>query len=138
MLKKLTLLVKHALSYLPSKLPTGTTELQSWMDSIIELAGPLADKRSMEFVISSTLLHYDTKLGGYIPKRYFVRRLFHSAACQLAHYKFQEIKVAQAEELEAAKKAATEAEVAKQSVAVTAPTQESVPTDALAVQKTTN
>ena len=101
---KLRSLLNNVLAFFPSRLPLGAVEFQEWMDSIVELAGPLADKRSMEFVITSTLLHADIKSGGYIAKRYFVTRLYRSAATQLAHYKFQEIKLAQAEEQEAKKK----------------------------------
>jgi hypothetical protein len=85
------LLLKKILSYLPTKLPVGLTEFNTWADSIIELSGQFADRDSMVFAISSILIHADSKYGA-LPKKYFVDRLRKSAANQVASQAFQDIK----------------------------------------------
>lgn len=100
MLYKIKLAIRRLLMFIPTRLPVGASEYQTWMDEIIELTGPIADKRSMEFVISSTMVHADVKRVARIPKYYFVARLIKAAANQCAHYKFQEIKMQQAEDAE--------------------------------------
>ncbi len=99
---KPTLILKHIRSFFPSKLPTGMTEINQWLNDIVELAGPIANERDMHFVLCSILIHADIKYGS-LPKRYFVTRLIKSAANQVASKVFQDIKIAQAEELEAQK-----------------------------------
>lgn len=102
-------LLKIIRSYFPSKLPTGMTEMNKWLDDIVKLTGPIANERDMHFVLCSILIHADVKFG-YLPKRYFVTRLIKSAANQVASQIFQDIKLKQAEEIEAAKVAAAEAQ----------------------------
>ncbi len=41
---------KRLLAYLPTELPVGMTTLNSWLDDIVELAGPIADRDSVVFV----------------------------------------------------------------------------------------
>lgn len=112
----LTYWFKHVLSYFPSRLPVGMTEFNKWLDDVVALAGPIASERDMHFVLCSILIHADVRYG-YMPKRYFVTRLIKSAANQVASQVFQDIKLAQAEEQQAAK---------NQPVAVTAPSESAV------------
>lgn len=92
-------------SYFPTKLPVGLTAFHKWADDIATLTGPIADETSMKFAISSIVIHADAKHGS-LPLQYFVRRLRKSAANQVASQVFQDVKLAQAEAAEAAKKAA--------------------------------
>lgn len=98
------LLLKRIASYFPTKFPVGNTAYEAWLTSIIELAGPFADKDSMDWAISNMGLHLDSKVDRK-PKQYFVRCLRKAAFNQLASHKFQSIKEKQA----AAQKAAEEA-----------------------------
>lgn len=70
-------------SYLPTKLPTGMTEFNSWMESVLELAGPIADRESMVWLISHEIMHIKSGTDA-VPKRYFVKVLRKFAANQLA------------------------------------------------------
>lgn len=88
------LLLKRVLSRFSTKLPVGATEFEKWADSIIELSGQFADRDSMIFAISSTLIHADAKHGS-LPKAYFVNRLRKAAANQIASQMFQDIKLRQ-------------------------------------------
>jgi hypothetical protein len=49
-MKQLRLLTKRLLAYLPSRFPTGMTELNKWIDDIVELTGPIADRDSIVYV----------------------------------------------------------------------------------------
>lgn len=94
MKKALKLLLLRLQSHFATKLPVGTTAFDKWSDSIIELAGPMADRDSMRFAIASILIHADAK-HGKLPKAYFINRLIKSAANQVASQVFQDIKKAQ-------------------------------------------
>lgn len=95
-------LIKKALSYLPTKLPTGMTEFDTWSDSIIELAGAFASSDSMKFVLadmiqrlgSSKSSKYGTMFG-YVPKHHFVLGLTSAAAKQIAGQVFFDLKTKQ-------------------------------------------
>lgn len=87
--------LKRILSYFPTRLPVGRTELNRWCADIVELTGNLADETSMRFALASILIHADAR-HGYLPKKYFVDRLIKSAANQVASQIFQEIKEEQA------------------------------------------
>src|ERR1700677_3822792 len=86
-------------------LPVGKTEMQAFMDDLIQLAGNYADKTSMEFAIASVLMHAPSDKGS-LSKRYFLDRLRKSAANQVASQVFQDIK-----EQQAAAQAAAQAKV---------------------------
>ena len=101
-------LLKLLRSYLPSRLPVGTTEFNEFADSIIELSGQFADQDSMRFAIASILIHADARHGS-LSKQYFVQRLIKSAANQVASQAFQDIKIRQQEALAAAQKQEAEA-----------------------------
>lgn len=117
---KTPLFVKRALSHFASPLPVSLPQYNTFIDDIIELSGQYADRTSMEFAISSILIHADSKHGS-LPKKYFVDRLRKSAANQVASQVFQDIKNAQQKAVEAQKTA----ELAKQAE-VTATSTEAV------------
>jgi ERCC4-type nuclease len=94
-------LIQYLLSYLPTRLPVGVTEFETWSDSIIELTGPLADRDSMKFALASMVIHRNPNLG-YATKRSFVNGLIKSASNQVCSQVFQDIKKRQQEALEAA------------------------------------
>lgn len=102
-------LIKRLLSLFPSKLPVGRTAFSKWVDDIVELSGPLADRDSMEFVLSSAIQHASSNRG-YVPKNYFVNTLIKAAANQVAAQVFQDIKIKQQKAVEDQKAA----ELAKQ------------------------
>lgn len=112
------LLLKRLLSRIPTSLPVGLSEFETWSDSIIELSGTFADLDSMKFAIASILIHADARHGA-LPKNYFVSRLRKSAANQIASQIFQTIKTQQAEkqkqaEVTAAQESATTSDVTVQ------------------------
>lgn len=99
-------LITRISAYLPTKLPTGMTEYQSWLASILELAGPIADKMSMEWVISNEVMVIKSGQDR-IPKIFFVKRLRKFAANQLAASYVNQLKEQQKAAEEAAKAEAT-------------------------------
>jgi hypothetical protein len=101
----------HILAYLPTKLPIGMTEYHAWLASILELAGPIADKMSMEWVVSNEVMVIKSGQDR-VPKMFFVKRLRKFAANQLAASYVNQLKEQQKAVEEAAKAAATAKEVA--------------------------
>lgn len=103
------LCIKRILSRLPTPLPVGMTEFETWSDSIIELlpkgleAIPREDK---QFVLASSIQHLGQNKNK-VPKHYFISLMHKAAASQVAGQVFTNIKEAQkirqAEELAAAK-----------------------------------
>lgn len=91
-----------ALSYLPSKLPVGLTEFNSFSDSIINLSGEFADRDSMKWAIASQIMHLPPQKST-ASKQYFIRSLRKAAANQVASQVFQDLKIKQQEAIEAAK-----------------------------------
>lgn len=118
-MRRLSLLIKRLLSFLPTPLPVGLAQFNTWSDSILELSGNYADADSMKFALASMVIHAGPPKNsknqtqpGFLPKNHFVQGLRKSAANQVASQIFQDIKA----KLEAAQKAATE----KQKAEVTA------------------
>src|SRR5258708_4382823 len=103
------LLIKRLRSLLPSKLPVGMTELDSFISDIIELSGNYADRDSMAFAICSMIIHLGPQKS-LVPKNYFVRSLRKVAANQVASQAFQDIKKRQDEAMKAAQIAAAQQE----------------------------
>lgn len=103
---QLPLAIKRLLSYLPTKLPVGTTQFDTFADDIIELSGQYADRDSMRFAIASMIIHADHKAAA-LSKNYFVTRLRKSAANQVASQVFQDIKTLQDAKLKQAEVTAT-------------------------------
>lgn len=104
-INKVLVLLSTLRSYLPTKLPVGVTEFNSWADSIIALSGRYADEDSLKFALATMVIHADAKHGS-LPKAYFISRLRKVAANQVASQIFQDVKVRQAEAQEAAKQQA--------------------------------
>jgi hypothetical protein len=111
MIQKLKLLLKRALSYIPTRLPVGMAEFENWSEEVIELSGAFADRTSMKFALASMILHAEHS-ASVLSKNYFVRRLRKSAANQVASQVFQDIKQKQ----EAAQLAAKAEETAPKAV----------------------
>lgn len=99
---------KYLRSLLPTKLPVGTTEFESFCDDIIELSGPYADRDSMMFAIGTMILHLGPTKSA-VPKAHFVRALRKTAANQVAGHFFQMIKEKQKAAEELAKQQQAEA-----------------------------
>lgn len=87
----MTFTVKRLLSLLPTPLPVGMTEFESWSDDIINLSGPYADTDSMKFAIASMIMHLGPQKS-HVAKNYFVRSLRKTAANQVAGQVFTNIK----------------------------------------------
>jgi len=94
--------IKTILSYLPSKLPTGNTRYTAWLNEVTDLAGPIADVDSMQWVISNEVMRL-ASTKDRAPKAYFVKVLRKYAANQLAANKVMELKTKQQEAQNAAK-----------------------------------
>lgn len=95
-MNRLPVQIKRLLSYLPSKLPVGLTQFNTFADSIIELSGQYADDDSMRFAIASMIIHLPAGKAT-VPKAFFVNGLRKSAANQVASQVFQDVKTKQAE-----------------------------------------
>lgn len=91
MKQKIIKLFKLALSYLPTKLPVGLTEMQQFCNEIIELSGKYADEDSMKYVITTSILHLDPSVDR-ISKQFFMRKLRKAAANQVASAVFTDIR----------------------------------------------
>jgi hypothetical protein len=102
------LLVKKALSLVPTRLPVGLTEFEKFADDIIELTGPIADKESMRYVIATNVINLGPQRS-HVAKNYFVRTMIKGAANQVASHVFQEIKQRQIELQQKAQAEATAA-----------------------------
>ena len=93
---------KKLFSYLPTALPTGNTNYNKWLDEVVELAGPIADTDSLQWVISNEVMRLSSTKDK-VPKAYFVKVLRKYAANQLAANKVMELKTKQQEAQNAAK-----------------------------------
>lgn len=79
----------------PSPIPTGMTEFNAWVDSLIAIYTlPTADRDSIVFAVASMIMHLGPTTA-YKPKLYFVLALRSGAAKQIAHGAFSEIKMRQ-------------------------------------------
>lgn len=97
-------LLNRLLSYLPTKLPVGMTAYTNWVNSIIQLAGPMADEDSMRFVISNQVMHLPLNTKR-ISKQKFVTILRKYAANELAAHTCNEVKQRQVERVAAQEQA---------------------------------
>jgi len=84
-------LLKQILSLVPSRLPVGVSEFETWANSIIELSGEFADRDSMNFALATMVMHLGPQRST-VSKNYFVRSLRKAAANQVAGQVFQDIK----------------------------------------------
>lgn len=93
--------LKVLLSYFPTKIPVGLTDFNAWLDSIVELTGPIADADSIRWVVANEIMRLSPGRDR-VAKQTLVRILRKFAANQLAAHTVNEIKQRQ----EDAKKAA--------------------------------
>ncbi len=116
-MNQLKLAFKKVVSYLPSKLPVGMAEFDTFAQDVLDLSGQYADRSSMLFAIASMIIHLPAGRGT-VPKNQLVQGLRKSAANQVASQVFQDIKKAMdlklAEDTAAAKAKAASDEAAKQ------------------------
>jgi len=89
--------VNFLFGFFPSAVPQGGTEFEEWADSIIKTYRPAADERSVKFALCDLLMRLDPT-EAYKSKFYFALCLRKAAAAQVAAFKMEEIKKAQAEE----------------------------------------
>lgn len=109
-MSKLVKVLKILRGFFPSKLPVGVTELEAWVDDIIDTYSlPTQDKRSTKFVLLATLVNFGGKVS-HKSKFYFYLHLHAAATTQVASALFYELKQQQMEEQKA--KALKEAEEA--------------------------
>lgn len=94
---------KRLFSYVPTDLPVGLPQYNAWLNSIVELAGPIADEASIKWVISNEVMRMNSSRSR-AAKNTFVRILRKYAANQLAAHT---VNVLKAEE--DAKRAASQA-----------------------------
>ena len=94
-------------SYVPTRLPLGKTEFDSWASKIISLAGSIADEDSMRYVLASKILELKPN-ASRVPLNEFVKLMHKAAANQVASAVFQEIRAKQKEAQQAAATAPTE------------------------------
>jgi hypothetical protein len=78
------------MAYLPSKLPQGKAEFETWSDSIIETFG-MPNNDSVKFALAVSILHLDST-SAYKPKIYFGKTLIKGAASQVAGAVMQDLK----------------------------------------------
>lgn len=116
----MTQLLNKVRSYFPTPLPTTYNEYNTWLADIVELTGPIADKESLEWVISNEVMRQPTGKDR-IAKHTFVKLIRKFAANQFAANKVNEIKnkqqeaaKAQAEVTAAQQKAATSESAAQE------------------------
>lgn len=88
---KLKLLAKKVLSHFPTQIPTGMTQFNTWLDSIVELAGPIADPDSLKWVVSNEVMRLSSTRNK-VPKSFFIKSLRKYAANQLAAATVMELK----------------------------------------------
>lgn len=103
--KQIILIMSRLISHFPTRMPVGKTQYDTWLQSVIELAGPIADEQSMAWVISNEIMRL--KPGqDRVPKNAFVKDLRRFACMQIAANKVLEIKEAQAQKSKQAEDAA--------------------------------
>lgn len=104
-------------SRLPRSLPRGTAEFETFVDRIYDITGPVADKKSVRFVLADFMLRLSPDKEGNakssLPDKYFVDHVFMATSKQVAAYVFEDIKNQQKAEQKALADAAKAAEEAK-------------------------
>lgn len=92
MLKRL----KALRAMLPSRLPSGFTQLEKWLDEVLELAGLPLDNLSLRNSLCTMLLQVDAQTM-YVTKHHFVRTVQKAIVNQYAFELSQEIRRQQKE-----------------------------------------
>lgn len=104
LLSKAKRLLSFLLAYIPTRLPIGMTEFDSWAGSVIALTN-LPDNDSTRFALASTIPHQKAE-HFYVAKIKFAILLQKSAANQIAGGIMHELKAKQLAAIEAAAKQA--------------------------------
>lgn len=99
-LKRLSLLIRYRF---PSKLPTGMTEFEDFVQSIL-VAYKLPDLPSYKNAVATMIMHLSPQQS-YAPKAYFAKGIRKSMANQIAYSKIQEYKKLEEEREKAEEKA---------------------------------
>jgi SNF2 family DNA or RNA helicase len=116
-LLKLKSILNWLLTFLPSPLPVGVKEFESWSSSIIQAYG-LPDNDSVRFALATQIMHLGPTEANK-PRRYFGLCLLKGAATQVAYGVMGELKEKQKREEEARQKAAQD-ELSRQEISSTA------------------
>lgn len=88
----------RAICLLPTRVPNSYKDNEQFLDDIVLLAGPIAEPRSMKWLVSSEMMHQPS--GKHrIPMFTFVKILRKFAANQFAANKLQELKEEQQKEV---------------------------------------
>lgn len=103
LINKIKYLGSLLLAYIPTRLPLGMTEFETWAKSVLVLSN-LPDNDSTRFALASTVPHQKAE-NFYVAKIKFVRLLQKSAANQVAGGVMHDLKTKQQAALEAAKQA---------------------------------
>lgn len=112
-------ILRVLMSYVPTRIPTGMTLYQTWLDSIKELSGPIADSDSLEWVISNEVMRLSSTRDR-VAKAFFVKSLRKYAANQLAAATVMKLKQKQEDAAKVAKQAE---DTAKQAESLDVPNQ---------------
>lgn len=94
-------IIAKLLQNVPRKLPVGMTQFETFANRVISIAGRFADEDSLKFALATAIIHADAAKGN-IPDSFFVQRLRKAAANQVASQVFQDIKVKQVAQQQAA------------------------------------
>lgn len=93
-MKELKKIINKILAYFPTPIPTGMTKFKSWLDSIVELTGPIADEESLKWVVSNEVMRLSPGRDK-VSKMSMVKLLRKYAANQLAAQTVMDLKKAQ-------------------------------------------
>ncbi len=109
-MKRLITKVKNVLlkirAYLPSPVPSGVADFETWAKSIIDLYG-FPDNDSVRFALATMILH-SGPTAAYASKRYYGTMVKAGAAKQIASQVFTDIKTRQQAAATAAQAASVE------------------------------
>lgn len=89
-------LLTRILSYLPTSLPVGVSEFESWADSVLALSGLTITRESAHQALANMIIHAGPMKGSdtprsHISKNHFVKGLRKGAANQIASHIFYEL-----------------------------------------------
>lgn len=98
-LTKLKVFYNNLRMRIPSRLPVGMSEFETWANDIISVSGKFADEVSMKFALATQILHLPAQ-SKMVPKKFFIDSLHKAAANQVASQVFSDIKQQQKEMLE--------------------------------------
>lgn len=87
--------LKRILALLPTKLPQGMTEFNTWADDILDIYN-MPNNDSTKFALATAVMHLPATKA-FVSKEYFGRILVKGAANQVVYAVMQEAKERQAE-----------------------------------------